>query len=123
MATFIEAHLQDMDVCRKTLDDLGSDVRTILSSMDGFLNTRGEMNGQAIFANWQSQARTLFVQKTQVVLDSLKAIATECDNASAILTVAINSYSAADQEAAGLMNKVTLEPINFHFNDASGGTK
>ena len=123
MATFIQAHLQDMDTCRKSLDTLDEDIRSILKSVDSFLNTRGEMNGQAIFANWQSKARDLFIQKTTVVLDSLESIANECNNASAILTTAINSYSESDKEVAGIMNAVEISPINFHFGDGAGGSK
>lgn len=119
MATFISAHLSDMDECRKILEDLSADVTQTLASMDDFLNTRAEVNGTAIFANWQSQARTIFVQKVGIVIDSFKAISQECLNGAEILKIAINSYSEADRQAAGLSDAVDIVPVNFDFSGAS----
>lgn len=114
--TFIEAHLTEMDECRVILEDLSSDVLQILEGMDDFLNTRAEVNGTAIFANWQSTARDIFVQKVETVIDSFKAVSQECLNGAEILNSAINQYSDADKAAAGLVNNVELVPADFSFS-------
>lgn len=117
MATNIKATYSEMAECKAIFEEIGEDVRKALTDLDSLLNARADCDGVMIYANWNSDARNMFVAKMETVFSSFKAVADECDNAATSITMAAQEYAKRDSEIAAMFeaSKQKIKPVNFHF--------
>lgn len=103
--------------CAETLEAIGDSVKIAYGDMDDFLNKKLEFNGKSVYANWQSDARTVFAEKAQVVIDMFNTVHKECYEASTTLRKAINLYEERDADIGRTFKKI--EPVDFAFIHAT----
>lgn len=120
MAIEIKAVYSDMVKCAQYLEDIGSDVKIAYTDMDDFLNKKMVFNGKQIYANWQSDARSVFETKAAVIIDIFNKVQEECAEAANTLRTVIKEYENRDSELASttLGKNVAVSVLDFkHFGN------
>ena len=116
----IKAVYSDMLKCAQILEDIGADVKIAYTDMDDFLNKKMVFNGKQIYANWQSEARSVFEEKSKVIIDIFNKVQEECTEAANTLKVVIKEYEQRDSDLAAttLGKDVRTKPLDFtHFGN------
>ena len=116
----IKAVYADMLKCAEILDNIGADVKLAYTDIDDFLNKKMVFNGKQIYANWQSDARSVFEEKSKVIIDIFMKVQDECSEAANTLRAVIKEYENRDSELAAvtLGKNVTVSALDFkHFGN------
>ena len=120
MAIEIKAVYSDMVKCAQYLEDIGSDVKIAYTDMDDFLNKKMVFNGKQIYANWQSDARSVFEEKAVSIIDLFTKVQDECIEASNTLKHVIKAYEQRDSDLAAmnLGKNLAVKTLDFqHFGN------
>lgn len=102
----IKAVYADMLKCAQILEDIGADVKIAYTDLDDFLNKKMVFNGKQIYANWQSDARTVFEEKAKVIVDVFNKVQAECSEAADTLRAVIKEYENRDSSIASVTLKL-----------------
>ena len=116
----IKAVYADMVKCSQILDDIGNDVSVAYTDMDDFLNKKMVFNGKQIYANWQSDARSVFEEKAVLIIDLFTKVQDECIEASNTLKHVIKEYEQRDSDLAAmnLGKNLAVKTLDFqHFGN------